>query len=104
MKIYLSGPISGHDLEERRSVFAAVQERLEGFGHVVFNPMCNGLPADAPTHDHMLRDIEALLHCDAIFMMERWLHSKGCKLEFDVATAIGLPVWFEEVGETVRFS
>jgi hypothetical protein len=108
MKIYISGPISGHNLEERRREFAAVQETLEVLGHTVFNPMRNGLPADAPTRDHMRRDIESLLRCDAIFMMERWCHSAGCKVEIDVAVAVGLPVFFQEAqdmpkGSTVTF-
>lgn len=96
MHIYISGPISGHDLNTRRQDFDAIQQTLEVLGHTVFNPMRNGLPAEASTHQHMHRDIISLLQCEAIFMMRGWLHSKGCKLEFDVATAIGLPVYFEE--------
>lgn len=102
MRIYLSGPISGHDLNERRQTFDAVQQTLEALGHTVFNPMRNGMPAEASTYQHMHRDITALLQCDAIFMMEGWLHSKGCKLEFDVATAIGIPVFFEEAQDIPR--
>lgn len=96
MLIYLSGPISGHDLNERKAIFDVLQQTIEALGHQVINPMRNGLPANANTHQHMRRDIQSLLFCDAIFMMEGWLHSKGCKLEFDVATAIGIPVYFEE--------
>ena len=37
-------------------------------------------------------------------MMEKWTHSAGCKLEFDVATAIGLDVVFEECNKpTIKF-
>lgn len=95
-RIYLSGPISGKDLDERRQVFAKVKKAIEEKGYEVFNPMENGLPHDADTHQHMYRDMCLLLQCDGIYMMEGWLHSKGCKLEFDVATAIGIDVWFEE--------
>lgn len=96
MHIYLSGPISGHNLDTRRQDFDAIGQTLEAMGHTVFNPMSNGLPAEASTHQHMRRDILSLMQCDAIFMMRGWLHSKGCKLEFDVATAVGIPVYFEE--------
>ena len=92
-RIYLSGPISGHDLKERQQAFAETQQRLESVG----------LSADSPTHQHMKRDFELLLTCDTIYMMRRWLHSAGCKLEFDVATAIGLPVIFEEGDVAVLF-
>ena len=53
----------------------------------------NGLPSDAGTHAHMKRDFELLIGCDAIYMMEGWLCSAGCKVEFDVATASGLDVY-----------
>lgn len=107
-RLYLSLPISNYDLEERRATAGQKKRELESMGYDVFNPLSNGLPADAGTHAHMKRDIEMLLGCDAIYMMERWLHSAGCKCEFDVATAIGLEVYFEdcrtvEYGEFVKF-
>ena len=95
-RIYLSLPISGYDINERRATAARKKRELEAIGYCVENPLENGLPDDAGTHAHMKRDFEILLGCDAIFMMERWLHSKGCSVEFQVATAIGLDVYFEE--------
>lgn len=102
-RIYISGPISGNNLDERHKAFKEIQEHLEAQGYEVVNPMENGLPAEATTHEHMKRDIELLMTCDYIYMMRRWTHSKGCKVEFDVATAIGLPVFFEESGEITKF-
>lgn len=103
-RIYLSGPISGRDINERRKEFKARQETLERLGHVVFNPLENGLPADSITQRHMHRDLSKLTSetepFDEVYMMRGWLHSAGCKLEFDVATAIGLDVYFEESGIT----
>lgn len=78
-RIYISGPISGHDIEERRKAFKEIQSQLEAQGYDPVNPMENGLPAEATTHEHMKRDIELLLTCDYIYMMRRWTHSKGCK-------------------------
>ena len=102
-RIYISGPISGHDIDVRRKSFKEIQEHLEAQGYEVVNPMENGLPAEATPREHMKRDIELLMTCDFIYMMRRWTHSKGCKVEFDVATAIGLPVFFEESGEITKF-
>lgn len=101
--IYISGPISGRDLTERKETFAETRARLEAMGYGVCNPMDNGLPEDASTREHMRRDIYMLMHCDAIYMMKGWTHSKGCQVELEVATAIGLPVMFEESGSTVKF-
>ena len=102
-RIYISGPISGHNLEERKKAFKDIQEHLSAQGYNVVNPMENGLPEEATTHEHMKRDIELLMTCDCIYMMRRWTHSKGCKVEFDVATAIGMPVFFEESGDIIKF-
>ena len=95
-KIYLSGPISGHDIDERRKEFRRVQTQLEKAGYDVVNPMENGLPEGATTNQHMKRDIELLLTCDAAFMMLRWTHSAGCITEFHVAHSIGLEIQFEQ--------
>ena len=107
-RIYISGPISGHDMEERRTAFGKVKVMLETQEWEVFNPMENGLPAEATTHEHMHRDLAELtredMPYDAIYMMRGWLHSAGCKLEFDVATSIGLDVYFEENGVMIKFA
>ena len=102
-RIYISGPISGHEIARRLLAFKTAKLRLEARGFEVFNPMENGLPAEASTHEHMKVDIRHLLSCDAIYMLRRWTHSKGCKVEFDVATAIGLDVYFEESESMIKF-
>ena len=40
--IYISGPISGRDLTERRKTFAATAAKLQAMGYDVCNPMENG--------------------------------------------------------------
>ena len=96
-KIYLSLPISGYDIEERRVTAQKMEDKLLADGwQCVANPLKNGLPVDADTHDHMKRDFKMLLECDAVLFMEKFLHSAGCKVEFDVATACGLGIYFEE--------
>ena len=102
-KLYISGPISGHNIEERKETFSRMKEMLERDGYEVFNPMENGLEHDAPTKEHMKRDLLALLDCDCIYMLAGWNHSAGCLTELHVATACGLSVKFEGVSESVTF-
>ena len=90
--IYLSGPISHYDYSERKKTFLRIQQELERKGHEVFNPMFNGLPKDASTHEHMRMDFQMLLQCDTILMLPKWNHSAGCAQEFSVAVAIGCDV------------
>ena len=97
--VYLSAPISGFDIDERRETFERVENELKKLGYKVLSPMKNGLSQDEPTSHHMKRDIILLLQADAIFLMTGWNRSAGCLTELHVATACGLDVWFEGVSE-----
>ena len=107
-RVYISGPISGHNIKERREAFQKVEDMLKQEGCEVFNPTKNGLPDEATTHQHMHRDLAELTNEERpythIYMMEKWLHSAGCKLEFDVATSMGLTVIFEDGMMFMRFT
>lgn len=104
-RVYISGPISNEDYEAQKVKFKNVQRVFEASGFEVFNPMENGLPVEATTAEHMRRDLATLTReenpFDTIYMMERWTHSKVCKVEFDVATAMGMEVIFEDVAKTL---
>lgn len=43
-KCYVSGPIRGMDLDERRNAFKTAQIMLEAASYEVVNPIENGLP------------------------------------------------------------
>lgn len=93
-RVYISGPISHYDYSERKQTFLTIQQMLEKKGYEVFNPMFNGLPKDATTHEHMRVDFKMLCECDTILMLPKWNHSAGCAKEFNVAVAIGCDVKF----------
>ena len=99
--VYLSGPISGQDYEERFKAFEEKEAWFKELGFKVFNPMKNGLPPDATTHEHMRRDFSVLtgeeIPISHIFMMEKWTHSAGCWKEFETAVSCGITVIFEEM-------
>ena len=94
-KVYISGPITGIDPEVCRARFEAAKLRLRERGYTPVSPLENGLPVDAPYDDHMRRDLEMLAECDAIYMLNGWEHSKGCRIEFNVATTNRIPITFE---------
>lgn len=95
-RIYISLPISHYDLEERKRYAKHVEDFLSQFFEVV-NPFNNGIPDDADWRVHMKKDLQDLLTCDAIFMCRDFEKSKGCKLEWDVATTCGMDVFYEDV-------
>lgn len=94
--IYLSGPISGYDLDERRLLFGKIENCLSRNGYEVFNPLKNGLPDDAAYEEHMRTDIRALTECDTIVFLPGWEHSAGCRTEFIVAIRMGVKIFLEQ--------
>lgn len=95
MKIYISGKISGLQFSEVKEKFYDAQALLEEIGFEVVNPLDSGLGSEASWRQHMVRDIEMLLECDAIYMMDNWIDSRGASIEYDVANRMGMDVWFE---------
>lgn len=45
--------------------------------------------------EYLLKDIERICDCDAIFMCDGWSGSKGCHAEYAFAKAIGIDMYFE---------
>lgn len=92
IKVYISGPIAHYDLAERKTAFKNIENSLIELGYEPVNPFDNGVPDDAHWREHMRADIAMLLKCDYIYLMFGWEHSKGCKLEVDVASSCGIPI------------
>lgn len=95
-RVYICGPISGRDIEERRRAFGEVKKLLEIMGFEVVLPIENGLPADALHEAHMRRDFGLLLGCDYIYLLEGWMDSHGCVAEMHVAKSAGIKVLHNE--------
>lgn len=102
MRVYVSGMISGLPLEELKEKFQKAEEYLQGLGHVVVNPLNNGLDFEAPWSSHILLDIYLLNHCDAIYMLDNWLLSRGAVIEKIFAESAGKTVLFENKIETEK--
>ena len=100
-KIYISIPISGHDLDEVNKKLARVKEEyLKGLygdkwaqhrGEVITPIEINKENLNAPYPTLMGKDIEALLdqECDTVFLCSGWRESKGCRLEYHAACIYG---------------
>lgn len=97
-KIYISGAITGFDLEERKSAFHRAASYLSLKGYEAVNPFENGLPQPGSRRDHLRADLGTLLVCDGIYLLDGWYVSEGSKLELLVASSCGLDVMFECAG------
>lgn len=93
MKIYISAPITGYDLQERKEFFAAMASLLRDLGQTPVNPMESIDVSNPPAHSEaMRRDIAMLLDCDAILLLGEWWNSEGCVVEKMVAETCGIKV------------
>lgn len=95
MKIYLSGKISGLPFPYVQQRFDDSEALLTELGFEVVNPLKNGLDQEKTWNEHLCKDIEMLLPCDAIYMMDNWVDSTGASIEYDIAMRTGKDVWFE---------
>lgn len=89
MKIYIAGAISGlHNANKEQ--FAETEKLLLENGHTTINP--HKIPHKDINNwgQCMKEDIPEMLKCDAVFLMHGWKHSKGAKIEKDLAEVLGI--------------
>jgi len=90
-KIYISGRITGIE-HEAAAIFAKAEKELRAKGFEPVNPTTLNHEHDKTWEAYMKVCIYALLVCDGIYMLENWGYSKGAKIEYDIAEAIGLEI------------
>lgn len=98
MKIYISIPISGHDLAAQRAKAREIADKLRKLGHEPVNPFDTPKPSGNLSEKeeyayYIGEDIKKLITCDAVFMCDGWNCSKGCCIEKQVAYILKLTVY-----------
>lgn len=117
VRIYISLPISGLHLEERKKKAAQMKDQvmqavktnklayiskngkavsLTENNTVVVTPFEIVPDATDMTYEQvMAKDLEILMTCDIVVFARHWQYSKGCRIEFAVARELGIRVNFE---------
>ena len=96
--IYISLPITGREDTYEQRLDEAVEYVKEMYPEYerIITPkdvavrLENYQPMKPKYKEYLLADIEAITHCDAIFMCRYWYISKGCSAERAFAEAIGV--------------
>jgi hypothetical protein len=102
IRVYLSGPISGYEISERRAAFGVTADRLVARGFAVVNPLevvtsrcakpdC-GTDAGHSWECWMRHDIAELVTCDELAYLPGSHDSRGARFEADIASRLGMPV------------
>ncbi len=100
-KIYVSLPITGHQLDDVKRKASNIKRAIEEESKIncieveVITPFDACPDSCTPYNVAMGKDIEALLGCDAICLCSGWGNSKGCRAEYEVAKVYGKEVFFE---------
>jgi hypothetical protein len=89
MKIYISGPMSGHD-DLNFPAFNDAAALLRAEGHEVVNPAEINTDLNADWLECIIEDIKWVAACEAIYMLPGWEASKGAMIERLVAAKLGL--------------
>ena len=99
MRIYISGPITGHE-QTAHDRFKAAEDWLEHLGHETINPWSVSesiIPHINLDHDEWLTLDKAMISvCDAIYLMRGWDESDGCEIERKYADELGLIIMEED--------
>lgn len=102
-RIYIAGPMSGHENLNWPAFFKKEKELAEE-GWIVVNPARldqeSGIDPAQPLGDYdyedcARRDIDALFQCDAIYLMWGWQFSKGACWERALAKKQGIRRFYE---------
>lgn len=95
MTVYISLPITGHDIKIVRTWASAAKDLLRKQGHTPVSPVdiCKGVEDSYSVY--MGKDIMALLECEAVYFLRGWHESRGCQLEFEAARIYGKTMLFE---------
>lgn len=90
MRLYVIGPVSGID-QDNRPAFEEAALELERAGFDACVPHWF-IPAGTDWGTAMKRSVEMLVKCDGVAALEGFGGSKGARIEADLAASIGMPV------------
>ena len=100
--IYISLPIRGHEDTYEQRLDEAIEYVKKMYPDVyIITPkeiaerLEDYQPMKPKYKEYLLADIEAIAHCDAIFMCRGWSDSNGCYAEWSFAWAIGLTILYK---------
>ena len=92
MKIYISIPITGYDLQERKQYAENVRSILQQIytDSEIITPFDVCTDPSLPYEELIGKDIAALLTCDMVYVCNGSNNSKGCRLERYAALIYGI--------------
>lgn len=88
-RIYIAGPMTGLP-EFNYPAFNAKAAELRAMGYEVENPAENPEPECKSWQGYMRMSLHQIAQCDSVYMLPGWHNSKGARLEYQIASGLGL--------------
>lgn len=103
MRIYVSGPMTGHTNLNKPAFDQAAQHlRSRGYGVVSPHDVPQSVEGDTVTATErgawLQTDILRMASCDAIYLLDGWYDSVGANIELFIAQLVGLQIFDERKG------
>ena len=97
MKIYISGKITGLEIDYAKKKFEDAEQLLKIAWPTIINPFhITPFLWIRIWHCYMIADIFQLLKCDTIFMMLNWEDSRGARIEHRIAKRLNYRIIYEK--------
>jgi hypothetical protein len=98
-KVFISGPITGHDEPSVRQAFNCAERKIKEMNLTPINPVVvqpspSLTDKDEIWADCMRKTIAMLLKSNAIYMLPKWQDSKGASLERQIGSKLRIPVYY----------
>lgn len=101
MRWYLAGPMSGIP-EQNYPAFRAACSQLRDRGMTVISPHETfhhpTQPNESEWQTLLKHDVNSLLGCQGIILLQGWTRSQGAKFELTIALTLGMQVRFFHCG------
>lgn len=102
MRVYIAGPMTGIEDYNYPAFYAMANKIRYATDWEVDNPAEHyGGRQDLPRDIYMRAAIEAVLGCDAVVLLPGWMDSEGAWVEVQVAQALSLTFFDQNLVEVV---